>query len=325
MISKLLAASVAAIAFAAAAPASAQTYPAKPVRVIVTFAPGGAGDITGRLVGDKLSELWKQPVVIENRVGGGGRIGVEAVYRAEPDGYTLLLSSNSHITNQVLFKDLGYDLEKDFAMLGLVTSTPMVLAVTPKVPVKSVREFTEMARANPGKVDYATCGVATIMHFAAELYKNATKTFIVHIPHRGCGPAAAALAGGQIDVALVSMAPILPFARQGRVRMLGITTGERSPAAPDVPTFREAGLPELKDFVVENYYGFQAPAATPKEVQAKIEADLRTVMKAPDLLQKMANAGLDPFVRTPAQMRELYRADLQKFARAAAAGGIKPE
>jgi len=225
----------------------------------------------------------------------------------------------------VLFKDLGYDLEKDFAMLGLVTSTPMVLAVTPKVPVKSVREFTEMARANPGKVDYATCGVATIMHFAAELYKNATKTFIVHIPHRGCGPAAAALAGGQIDVALVSMAPILPFARQGRVRMLGITTGERSPAAPDVPTFREAGLPELKDFVVENYYGFQAPAATPKEVQAKIEADLRTVMKAPDLLQKMANAGLDPFVRTPAQMRELYRADLQKFARAAAAGGIKPE
>jgi tripartite-type tricarboxylate transporter receptor subunit TctC len=305
--------------------AAAQGYPAKAVKIIVTFAPGGAGDISARLVGDKLAELWKHPVVIENRVGGGGRIGVEAVYRSEPDGYTLLLSSNSHITNQVLFKDLGYDLVKDFAMLGLVTSTPMVLAVTPKMPAKSVKEFTEMARANPGKIDYATCGVATIMHFAAELYKNATKTFVVHIPHRGCGPAASALAGGQIDVALTSMSPILPFAKQGRVRMLGITTAQRSPAAPEVPTFRESGLPELKDFVVENYYGFQAPAGTPKEVQAKIEADLRRVMTAPDLLARMANAGLDVFQRSPDEMRALYRSDIEKFARAAAVASIKPE
>jgi tripartite-type tricarboxylate transporter receptor subunit TctC len=314
-----------ALALCAAAQAAAQLYPAKPVRLIVTFAPGGAGDITGRLVGDKLAELWKQPVVIENRVGAGGRIGVEAVFRSEPDGYTLLLASNSHITNQVLLKDLGYDLVKDFAMLGLVTSTPMVLAVTPKVQARSVKEFTDMVRANPGKIDYATCGVATIMHFTGELYKHATKTFVVHIPHRGCGPAAAALAGGQIDVALTSMAPVLPFARQGRVRMLGITTGERSPAAPDVPTFRESGIPELKDFVVENYYGFMAPAATPKEVQAKIHADLRRVMSAPDLLSRMANAGLDVFQRTPEQMRELYRADIQIFARAAAVADIKPE
>ena len=322
MIMKIL---LAALALGAAAHATAQSYPAKPVRLIVTFAPGGAGDITGRLVGDKLSELWKQPVVIENRVGGGGRIGVEAVFRSEPDGYTLLLASNSHITNQVLLKDLGYDLVKDFAMLGLVTSTPMVLAVTPKMTPKSVKEFTELARSNPGKLDYATCGVATIMHFAGELYKHATQTFVVHIPHRGCGPAASALAGGQIDVALVSMAPILPFARQGRVRMLGITTGQRSPAAPDVPTFRESGIPELKDFVVENYYGFMAPGGTPKDVQAKIEADLRRVITAPDLLQRLANAGLDVFQRTPEQMRELYRADMDKFARAAAVANIKPE
>jgi tripartite-type tricarboxylate transporter receptor subunit TctC len=314
-----------ALALCAAAQAAAQTYPAKPVRLVVTFAPGGAGDITGRLVGDKLAELWKQPVVIENRVGAGGRIGVEAVFRSEPDGYTLLLASNSHITNQVLLKDLGYDLVKDFAMLGLVSSTPMVLAVTPKVQASSVKEFTDLARANPGKIDYATCGVATIMHFTGELYKHATNTFVVHIPHRGCGPAASALAGGQIDVALTSMAPILPFARQGRVRMLGITTGERSPAAPDVPTFRESGIPELKDFVVENYYGFMAPAATPKEVQARIQADLRRVMSAPDLLSRLANAGLDVFQRTPEQMRELYRADLQTFARAAAVADIKPE
>jgi tripartite-type tricarboxylate transporter receptor subunit TctC len=201
----------------------------------------------------------------------------------------------------------------------------MVLAVTPKMTPKSVKEFTELARSNPGKLDYATCGVATIMHFAGELYKHETKTFVVHIPHRGCGPASAALAGGQIDVALVSMAPILPFARQGRVRMLGITTAQRSPAAPDVPTFRESGIPELQDFVVENYYGFMAPGATPKEVQAKIEADLRRVIAAPDLLQRLANAGLDVFQRTPEQMRDLYRTDMDKFVRAAAVANIKPE
>jgi tripartite-type tricarboxylate transporter receptor subunit TctC len=201
----------------------------------------------------------------------------------------------------------------------------MVLAVVPKVPVKSVKEFTEMVRANPGKIDYASCGVATIMHFAGELYKNATKTFVVHIPHRGCGPAASALAGGQIDVALTSMSPMLPFAKQGRVRMLAITTAERSPAAPEVPTFRESGLPELKDFVVENYYGLMAPGATPKDVQAKIEADLRRVMTNPDLLNRLGNAGLDVFQRTPDQMRELYRSDIEKFARAAVVANIKPE
>jgi tripartite-type tricarboxylate transporter receptor subunit TctC len=167
--------------------------------------------------------------------------------------------------------------------------------------------------------------VATIMHFTIELYKNATKTFAVHIPHRGCGPAAAALAGGQIDVAITSMAPLLPFAKQGRVRMLGLTTEQRSPAAPDIPTFRESGLPELKDFAVENYYGFMGPAAMTKEVQAKIEADLKRVLAAPELVARLANAGLDVFQRSPEQMTALYRSDIEKFARAARVARIQPE
>jgi tripartite-type tricarboxylate transporter receptor subunit TctC len=314
-----------ALALGAATQASAQGYPSKPVRLIVTFAPGGAADITARLVGDKLTELWKQQVVIENRVGGGGRIGVEGVFRSPPDGYTLLLASNSHISNQVLLKDLGYDLLKDFSMQGLATSTPMVLAVNSKAPFKTMKEFTDAVRANPGKIDYATCGVATVMHFAIELYKNATKAYAVHIPHRGCGPAAAALAGGQIDVALVSMSPILPFAKQGRVRMLGLTTAERSPAAPDVPTFRESGIPELKNFSVDNYYGIMAPAGLPKEIQAKIEADLKRAVSSPDLLARLSNAGLDVFYKTPAEMTELYRSDIEKFARAVKVGNIQPE
>jgi tripartite-type tricarboxylate transporter receptor subunit TctC len=313
----------AALGWAALAPA--QGYPAKPVRLIVTFPPGGAGDITARLVGDKLSEFWKQQVVIENRAGGGGRIGVEAVFRAPPDGYTLLLGSNSHITNQVLFKDLGYDLLRDFTMLGLVTSTPMVLAVTPRIKAATLKEFTALLRANPGKIDYSTCGVATIMHFTFELYKNATHTYAVHIPQRGCGPAAAALAGGQIDVAIISMAPVLPFVRQGRLRMLGVTTAERSPAAPDVPTFSESGVPELKDFSVDNYYGFMAPAALPKDIEALIEADLKRAMASPELTARLSKAGLDVYQRTPEQMAALYRADIQKFSRAVKASGIQPE
>ena len=322
---RIIAAIFAAAALGWAGAGLAQGYPAKPVKLIVTFPPGGAGDITARLMGDKLSELWKQQVVIENRAGGGGRIGVEAVFRAPADGYTLLLASNSHITNQVLFKDLGYDLLKDFTLLGLVTSTPMVLAVTPRMQAKSMKEFTELLRANPGKIDYSTCGVASIMHFTFELYKNATHTYAVHIPQRGCGPAAAALAGGQIDVAIISMSPVLPFARQGRLRMLGLTTAERSPAAPDVPTFRESGVPELKDFSVDNYYGFMAPAGLPKDVEARIEADLKHAMATPDLPARLAKAGLDVYQRSPEQMAALYRADIAKFARAAAAAGIQPE
>lgn len=314
-----------ALALCAAGGAAAQTYPSKPVRIIVTFTVGGAADLTARLLGDRLSDLWKQQVVVENRIGAGGRIGAEAVHRSVPDGYTLLLLSNTHAINQALYKDQAYDLLKDFAPLGLTTSTPMVLAVNPKLPVKTVREFTELLRSRPGKVDYATCGVATAHHFAMEMYKHATRTYAVHIPHRGCSPAVSDAVGGQIDVVVASLAAVLPFAKQGRLRIVGLTTKERSPNAPEVPTFRESGLPELKDFEVENYYGFAAPAATPREVQAKLEADLRRVLAMPELVTRLNNAGLDLFQYPPEQMTAILRADIGKFVRAIAVAGIKPE
>ena len=253
-----------ALAMSAAGAATAQSYPGKPVRIIVTFTVGGAADLTARLVGDKLGELWKQQIIVENRIGAGGRIGAEAVQKSPPDGYTLLLLANTHAINQALYKDQAYDLLKDFAPLGLATSTPMVLAVHPRMTVKTVREFTELLRSSPGKIDYATCGVATAHHFAMELYKHATKTYAVHIPHRGCSPAVSDAVGGQIDVVVASLAAVLPFARQGRLRIVGLTSRERSPNFPDGPTFRESGIPELKDFEVENYYGFAAPVATRK-------------------------------------------------------------
>ena len=315
---------IAALLFCAAH-AAAQNFPAKPVKVIVTFTVGGAADLTARLIGDRLADLWKQQVVVENRIGAGGRIGVEAVHRSAPDGYTLLLFSNTHVINQALYKDQGFDLLKDFAPLGLTTSTPMVLAANPRVPIKSVKEFTELLRAQPGKIDYTTCGVATAHHFAMELYKHATNTYAVHIPHRGCSPAVADTVGGQIDLVVASLAAVLPFAKQGKLHIIGLTSEKRSPSAPEYPTFRESGLPELKDFAVENYYGFMAPAGTPKEVQAKIEADIRQVLAVREFVTRLNNAGLDLFQYSPSQMTALVRADLDKFAAAIKIANIKPE
>jgi tripartite-type tricarboxylate transporter receptor subunit TctC len=303
----------------------AQNFPSKPVKIIVTFTVGGAADITARLLGDRLADLWKQQVVVENRIGAGGRIGVEAVHRAAPDGYTLLLFSNTHVINQALYKDQGFDLLKDFVPLGLTTSTPMVLAVNPRVPIKTVAEFTDLLRRQPGKVDYATCGVATAHHFAMELYKSATHTYAVHIPHRGCSPAVTDAVAGQIDVVVASLAAVLPFERQGKLRVLGLTSARRSPSAPELPTFRESGVPELKDFAVENYYGFMAPGGTPPEVAAKIEADIRRVLSVPEFVARLSNAGVDLFQYPPAQMMDLVRADLDKFGRAIQLANIKPE
>ena len=305
--------------------ARAETFPAKPVKVIVTFTVGGAADLSARLIGDRLAEMWKQQVVVENRIGAGGRIGVEAVHRSAADGYTLLLFSNTHVINQALYKDQGFDLLKDFTALGLTTSTPMVLAVNPRVSIKSVKDFTELLRSQPGKIDYATCGVATAHHFAMELYKNATKTYAVHIPHRGCSPAVADAVGGQIDVVVASLAAVLPFARQGKLRVVGLTSEKRSPTAPEYPTFRESGLPELKDFAVENYYGFMAPGGTPPEIAAKIEADIRQVLSVPEFVARLSNAGFDLFQYRPPQMMALVRADLDKFSRAIQLANIKPE
>lgn len=304
--------------------AAAQGYPAKPVKVIVTFTVGGAADFTARLVGERLGDLWKQQVVVENRIGAGGRIGVEAVQRSAPDGYTLLLFSNTHAIYQAM-NPAQMNLLRDFVPAGLVTSTPMLLAVNPRMQVRTVREFTELLRAQPGKIDYATCGVATAHHLAMEMYKYATKTFAVHIPHRGCTPAVSDAVAGQIDVVVASLAAVLPFARQGRLRILGLTTRERSPTVPEVATFRESGLPELKDYEVENYYGFLAPQGTPPEAIAKIDADIRQVLLNKEFVTRLNHAGLDLFQYTPAQTTTLIRSDLEKFARIINAAGIKQE
>jgi tripartite-type tricarboxylate transporter receptor subunit TctC len=309
----------------ALAQTTAPAWPAKPVKIVVTFTAGGAADFTARLIGDKLGELWKQQVIVENRIGAGGNIGVEAVYRSAPDGYTLLTASSAQAFNVALYTKLPFDLFRDFAPIALVTSTPMALAVHPSVKETDLRQFVAKLRANPGKVSYATCGVATAHHFAFELFKFQTKTFALHIPYRGCAPAVIDTVGGQIDTVIASLATVLPHQKAGKLRVLALTTKNRSPSAPEIPTFRESGLPDLKDYDANIYYGFMAPAGTPREVLAKIEADIRRVMAMPEVVQRITSGGLEPFLTTGAEMGQLMKADADNVKKVVDFAGIKPE
>src|SRR5438045_4389304 len=300
-------------------------YPTKPVRIVVTFTPGGAADFTARLVADKWSELWQQQVIVENRIGAGGSIGAEAVYKAPADGYTLLLVASAHAFNAALYPTLPFDILKDFVPLGLATSTPMALAVNPRMTVADLKEFTALLQSKPHQIQYATCGVATAHHFAMELYKFQTKTDAVHVPYRGCGPAVVDAVGGQIDVVMSSLTTVLPHAKAGKLRTLAITSENRSASAPQIPTFRESGVPALKDYAVEVYYGLMARAGTPADIVARLDGDLRQVIAMPNFAQRISAAGIDMFPKSPPEMAAIMSADVARFRDVIREAGIRPE
>lgn len=300
-------------------------WPARPVRIIVTFSAGGAADFTARVVGERLSELWKQPVVVENRIGAGGNIGVEAAARATPDGHTLLLASSAQPINVALYSKLPFDLFKDLAPVALVTVSPMALAVNPRVKETDLRSFTANMRVNPGKLSYATCGVATSHHFAFEPYKIQAKLSALHIPYRGCASAVTDAVGGQVDTVMSSLNTLLPHQATGRLRVLAITARDRSASAPEVPTFRESGVPELKDYASSVYYGLMVPAATPRDVVAKIEGDLRKVMALPEVAKRVAGGGMEVAFVNGREMGAVLRSDVEQLRRIVEVAGIKPE
>jgi len=310
---------------AASAALAQGAWPTKPVRVIVTFTPGGAADFTARLAGDKLSEMWKQQVVVENRIGAGGNIGVEAVFRSPADGYTLLLASSAQPINVALYPKLPFDLFRDFAPIALVASTPMAIAVHPRVKENDLKQFTALLRSAPGKASYATCGVATAHHFAFELYKFQTRTFALHIPYRGCAAAVIDTVGGQIDTVISSLNTVLAHHNTGKLKVIAITSKNRSPSAPNIPTFRESGLPELKDYESSIYYGFMARTGTPKEVLARIEGDIRKVVDLPEVAQRIANGGMEVSFASAAEMGALMRIDAEKVKKIVEFAGIQPE
>jgi tripartite-type tricarboxylate transporter receptor subunit TctC len=326
LFARAAAAGLVAVALAAPGITFAQgAWPTKPVRVIVTFTAGGAADFTARVIGEKLSDLWKQQVVVEKRIGAGGNIGVEAVFRSPADGYTLLLASTANPINVALYPKLPFDLFKDLTPIALATSSPMALAVNPSFKVNDLKQFTAALRAAPGKVSYATCGVATSHHFAFELFKSQTKTFALHIPYRGCAAAVVDTVAGQIDTVISSLNTLLPHQATGKLKILAVTSKTRSASAPDVPTVRESGVPELKNYGTSVYYGFMAPAGTPREIIAKIEADVRRVLAMPDVIQRVAGGGLEVAFVGGTEMGNVMRADAEDFKKIISYAGIRPE
>jgi tripartite-type tricarboxylate transporter receptor subunit TctC len=324
-IKKLWILSMIALCSCAFAQEKAIDFPSRPVKLIVTFTPGGAADVTARIFAEKLAVLWKQGVVVENKAGAGGSIGAESVFRAPADGYTLLLATNTHIINQVLIPKLAFDFTKDFAPLGLVTSAPMLIAVNPQLKVHHLAELTKLIKAEPGKHAYAACNMASPHYFAMAIYMNTMKLEATNVPYKGCTPAVADTLGGQVNIVAASIPAVVSFIKQGTLNPIALLSSKPSPALPGVPTVAESGIAELKNFSLDNYYGFMAPLGTPMNIQKKIEEDIKSVALSMDTKSRLEVAGLEPFVLSSSEMMKLIRSDEQKYAQAAKQSNIKAE
>ena len=295
-----------------AASAAAQPYPSQPIRLIAPFPPGGSVDIMARLIADPLGQHLGGKIVIENRSGASGHIGMEAVARAKPDGYTLVLNTIPLATNPALFDKLTWDPIKDFAPIGMVATGAHVLVVPPKVNANSVSELLQLVRANPGKLSYASAGVGTTFHFCGEMFKDSTGTFILHVPYRGGGPALADTLGGQVDMSFPTISAAAPHIKAGRLRALAVTDTQRSALLPDVPTLREAGV---KDFQFTQWLALLAPAGTPREIVSKVNASLRDTLNSKDVRDKFAQQGFDAFLTTPEEAGKFIAAEVQRFGK----------
>jgi len=316
---------LAALSLGAVSQEKVSDFPSKPVKIIVTFTPGGAADVTARIFAEKLAALWKQGVIVENKAGAGGSIGAESVYRSPADGYTLLLATNTHIINQVLIPKLAFDFTKDFVPLGLVTSAPMLIAVNPQLKVNNLQELTKLIKAEPGKHAYAACNMASPHYFAMAIYMNTMKLEATNIPYKGCTPAVADTLGGQVNIVAASIPAVVSFIKQGTLHPIALLSSKPSPALPGVPTMAESGVADLKNFSLDNYYGFMAPMGTPAALQKKLEDDIKSIALLMETKTKLEVAGLEPFVLNSTEMMKLIRSDEQKYAQAAKQSNIKAE
>ena len=303
---------IAAIAvLSAIAPAIAQNYPNRPVRFIVPFAPGGNTDVQGRLIAQKLTETWNQQVVVDNRAGAGGTVGVEMLARAPADGYTIALASFGNIlVGPSLFPKLGYDPLKDLAPVVLVSQPPGLLVVNPGLPVKNVTELIAYAKANPGKLNYGSAGNGTWNHLFAEHFKALTGIQMTHIPYKGANPAVTDVIGGQIQLSFAPFPAAVPQIKSGRLRVLGVTSVQRSPVLPDVPTIAEAGLP---GYSAATWFAVLAPAKTPQTIIAKLNTDINAALVRPEVKAAFAADGTEPAGGTPEQLRESMRSGIKQW------------
>jgi len=300
--------------------ATAQGYPARPIRLIVPFPPGGGTDTMARVVAPKLSEFLGQQVVAENRGGAGANIGAEVAAKSAPDGYTLMLATITNAIGASLYSKLNYDLVRDFATITQLATTPHILVVHPSVPVKTVKEFTALAKAKPGELAYSSSGSGSAAHLAGELFNSLTGVKTTHIPYKGGGPSMIALVGGEVSVAFATMPSAIGYVRSGRLRGIAVTTERRSPSTPELPTIAETGV---TGYEAGSWYGLSAPAGTSKEVIARLHAETIKVLGFPDVKERLFNAGFEIVTSTPDQFAVFTRDEIQKWGKIVKAAGLK--
>jgi tripartite-type tricarboxylate transporter receptor subunit TctC len=299
----------------------AQTYPTRPVRIVVPFAPGGVNDITARLIGQWLSERLGQQFIIENRPGGGGNIGIEAVVRSPADGYTLLVVGTTAAINATLFEKLSYNFIRDIAPVASIVRVPHVMQVNPSLPVATVPEFIAHAKANPGKISMGSGGNGSPAHVTGELFKMMTGVNLTHVPYRGAGPAITDLLGGQIQVTFTDMAASIEYIRAGRLRALAVTTPMRSEALPDIPTVGDF----VSGFEASQWVGLCAPKNTPPEIIGKLNAEINTGLADPKLKIRLADLGGVALPGSPAEFGKLIADDTEKWAKVVKFSGAKAD
>ena len=292
--------------------AAAQGWPSKPISLIVPFPPGGTTDVLARALGDKLSQSLGQTVIVENKPGAGATLGADYVVKSKPDGYTLLVGAVHHTIATSVYKKLPYDFQKNLAPITTIALVPNVLVVNAATPVKTVADLVKLAKADPGKLTYGSNGNGTAQHLIGTQFQNLTGTEIIHIPYKGSGPLASDLIGGQITMSFDTITPVLPHIKAGKLRALAVTTAKRSSVLPEVPTLEEAGL---KGFDIGTWFGVLAPAATPKDILARLNTEMVKVIHSPEFRKRMEEIGAEPIGNSADQMAAQIKDETEKFAR----------
>jgi len=306
-----------------AASVHAQSYPAKPVRVVAPYPAGGTLDVVTRMIGQRLGETWGQQFIVDNRAGAGGNIGTEIVAKSPPDGYTLLMGNvSTNAINPSLYPKLPYDPFKDFAPITQTVSLQMALVVHPSLPVATVKELIALAKSRPGKLNYASGGIGTTQHLGAELFKHMTGIDMQHVPYKGNAPAIADLLGGHVVLIFDNLASVMPHVKTGRLRALAVTSLQRLPLVPELPTVSEAGL---AGFELTGWHGLFAPAATPREIVQRLSAEVSRILNTAEMRQQLAAQGVEPVGSTPEQFAVFQKSEAAKWAQAIKVSGARAE
>lgn len=313
---------LAAVLFLVAGPVAAQAWPTKPVRLISQFPPGGGTDLIARNLMPKLIEAFKQQFVLEHRPGAAGNIAAELVAKSPPDGYVILIANNTLVIQAAMPQKLPFDVVRDFVPIAVVASTPVALAVHPSMPVKTVKDLITLAKAQPGKLAYSSCGAGTAMHLAGELFKQLAKVDMTHVPYKGCGPAIVDGIAGHLPVLFNTITNTTPMARAGKLRVVALASATRSPVDKNLPTIAEAGL---KGFDADIWFGFMAPAGTPRNVVTRLNAELNRIVRLPDIAERLSGQLFDVRTSTPEAFAGLVRDDIAKWTKVVRDANIKME